>query len=251
MAYDFLNRLTKVGYPAYPTSLAKISYTKDSMLGSIAYGADEDRPQARDPVPVARPGLGPSHLRPGHGRHRLRRRHHRGDGGEHLRGRFFENWFTTAAWDTFLMFHDSFTALSVSAGNTISIQYTVQLGSTAYNNNLGILLAAILGTRSARPRCRSSLTPTSGTARPVQSTWSPLPVQRLPIGVTSRLRGPTSARAATGADSTIRVGTGSTSTLPRQQRGRLRAVAQRHQPLQPGPLSTSRSTATSSRPTWR
>ena len=42
MAYDFLNRLSKVGYPAYPTSLAKISYTKDSLLGSIAYGDGEN-----------------------------------------------------------------------------------------------------------------------------------------------------------------------------------------------------------------
>ena len=110
---------------------------------------------------------------------------------------FFENWFIgTEYWANFLMFHDTFTAVPVSAGNTISIQYTVQLGSTAYNNNLGTLLAAIfanpLGTVSS-----VMLTPTSGTAQSVCGLRHLIPsLQRRPVHrQLPRPRGRTSALA--------------------------------------------------------
>jgi hypothetical protein len=126
---------------------------------------------------------------------------------------FFENWYIGGfTFADFLMFHDTFSTIAVSAGNTISIQYTVQLGSTAYNNNLGILLAAIfanpLGTASS-----VKLNPTSGTSQTV-SVYNLAsgqggyyidiyPAPRADLG-----------SGATGADSAIRVGTGSTSTCP-------------------------------------
>ena len=124
---------------------------------------------------------------------------------------FFESWWVSSVvgWDTFLMFHDSFTTQSVTAGNTISVQYTVQLGSTAYDNNFGILLAAILG-NSNGAAVSVNLTPTSGTAQTV-SVY--VPEGSISYAGYSSLRADLGA-GSTGADSTIRVGTGSTSTCP-------------------------------------
>jgi hypothetical protein len=126
---------------------------------------------------------------------------------------FFENWYIGGlTFADFLMFHDTFTAIAVSPGNTISIQYTVQLGSTAYNNNLGVLLAAIfanpLGTATS-----VKLNPTSGTAQTVS-------VYNLATGqggyYIDIIQAPRAdlGSGATGADSAIRVGTGSASTCP-------------------------------------
>jgi hypothetical protein len=121
---------------------------------------------------------------------------------------FFENWLVpNVAWLDFLMFHDTFTA-----GNTISVQYTVQLGSTAYNNNLGVLLAAIFantqGTASS-----VKLNPTSGAAQTItvyfpagQISYYPAPRADITAG-------------ATGADSAIRAGTGTASTCPNNPGG--------------------------------
>jgi len=129
---------------------------------------------------------------------------------------FFENWYIGSTnWDYFMMFHDTFTAVPVTPGNTISVQYTVQLGSTAYNNNLGLVLAAIL----ANPLGTAStvkLTPTSGAAQTIDVYamatesaccsyyyYNSYGAPRADLGAGS-----------TGADSTIRVGTGSASTCP-------------------------------------
>jgi len=137
---------------------------------------------------------------------------------------FFENWviFGGAPWDNFLMFHDSLVSspsncasqgIAVQPGNNISVQYTVQLASTAYNNNFGILLAAILSNPLGNA-LTVKLTPTSGAAVSVnvydqayntccgyyaQSTSAP----RADLG-----------SGATGADSTIEVGTGTSANCP-------------------------------------
>jgi hypothetical protein len=126
---------------------------------------------------------------------------------------FFENWYSYGVGSFyFLMFHDTFSTLAVGAGNTISVQYTVQLGSTAYNNNLGTLLAAIfanpLGTASS-----VKLNPTGGAS---QSVWVYFPAQY--IGTYTAPRADLSA-GTTGADSAIRVGTGTTSTCPNNPGG--------------------------------
>jgi hypothetical protein len=127
---------------------------------------------------------------------------------------FFENWYTTGAfWANFLMFHDTFPAVNVTTGDTISVQYTVQLGSTAYNNNLGVLLAAIfanpLGTSSS-----VKLNSTSGSSQSV-SVYNVAPFSYL--GYYYNNYGAPRAdlgSGATGADSAIRVGTGSATSCP-------------------------------------
>jgi hypothetical protein len=128
---------------------------------------------------------------------------------------FLENWYVgSTSWVNFLMFHDTFPTVVVAPGNTISIQYTVQLGSTAYNNNLGLMLAAIfanpLGTASS-----VKLNPTSGPSQSVSvydlalysnccnSYFNNNAAPRADLG-----------SGATGADSAIRVGTGSATTCP-------------------------------------
>ena len=126
---------------------------------------------------------------------------------------FFENWYIGgSAWVDFLMFHDAFPTIAVSAGNTISVQYTVQLGSTAYNNNLGIMLAAIfanpLGTATS-----VKLTPTTGASQSIT-------VYALAASegyyYLDLLAGPRAdlGSGTTGADSAIIVGTGTASTCP-------------------------------------
>ena len=127
---------------------------------------------------------------------------------------FFEYWWTTANTQYyFMMFHDTFTPISVAAGSTISVQYTVQLGSTAYNNNIGILLAAIFA-NSLGTSTSVKLTPTSGTSQTV-SVYVPASYDCCYYWAT----GAGAPRAdlgsgATGADSAIRVGTGSATTCP-------------------------------------
>ncbi|MDA4122814.1 MAG: hypothetical protein OK456_06510 [Thaumarchaeota archaeon] len=116
---------------------------------------------------------------------------------------YFENWYLTgfAVWDTFMMFHDTFAGIAVSAGNTISVQYTVQLGSVAYNNNLGILLTAIFANTLGAP---SSVKLTATTGAPVSVAVyyvSPLAAPRVDLG-----------SSATGSDSAIRIGTGSANS---------------------------------------
>jgi hypothetical protein len=133
---------------------------------------------------------------------------------------FFENWFIGGtSFADFLMFHDTFPTVAVAAGSTISVQYTVQLGSTAYNNNLGLILAAIfanaLGTASS-----VMLTPTSGPSQSVS-------VYNVAVYSNSynyyynnnvALRADLSS-GATGADSAIRVGTGSATSCPNNSGG--------------------------------
>ena len=133
---------------------------------------------------------------------------------------FFENWFISGtSWADFLMFHDTFPTVAVAAGSTISVQYTVQLGSTAYNNNLGLILAAIfanpLGTASS-----VMLTPTSGSAQSVlvynvaflSNSYGAYSIN------TNGLRADLGS-GATGADSAIRVGTGSATSCPSNSAG--------------------------------
>ncbi|MDA4123773.1 MAG: hypothetical protein OK456_11395 [Thaumarchaeota archaeon] len=126
---------------------------------------------------------------------------------------FLENWYIGGTvWVNFLMFHDTFPTIAVSPGNTISVQYTVQLGSTAYNNNLGVLLATIF----ANPLGSASsvkLTPTSGPAQTISvytigildgsyyEDLNPAPRADLSSGTT-------------GEDSAVIVGTGSASACP-------------------------------------
>jgi hypothetical protein len=125
---------------------------------------------------------------------------------------FFENWYTSGnQWAYFLMFHDTFSAIAVSPGNTISVQYTVQLASTAYNNNFGVLLAAILA-NSFGTQTYVMLTPTSGTAQSI-TVYSPAVNQGIYNDYVSAPRADLGA-GSTGADSAIRVGTGSASTCP-------------------------------------
>ena len=131
---------------------------------------------------------------------------------------FFENWYTSGLiFANFLMFHDTFTAIPISAGNTISVQYTIQLGSTAYNNNLGLLLAAIfantLGTAST-----VKLTPTSGAAQMVDVYVTASSGGYFYYDVFAAPRADLGS-GATGADSAIRVGTGTASTCPNNPAG--------------------------------
>ena len=172
---------------------------------------------------------------PSTGQHRLRRRDHRRVGREHIRGRVLRELVHRRheSWANFLMFHDTFTAVPVSAGNTISIQYTVQLGSTAYNNNLGTLLAAIfanpLGTASS-----VMLTPTSGHCA-VRLGLCPLyPIQRM--SVHRHLRRPEGRPRLWHHRLGLRDKGGDRHglDLPQQPR-RVRPVPERSQPLPAGP----------------
>ena len=134
---------------------------------------------------------------------------------------FYEDWYVGASnsWDQFLMLHDSFPAVAVTPGSTISVQYTVQLGSTAYDNNLGILLAAVMA-NSLGSSTSVQLTPTSGPAQIVIVYVAASPPQCCGgIGVYYINSGGSYVRAdlgsgSTGADGTIRVGTGSASSCP-------------------------------------
>ncbi|MGA2664037.1 MAG: hypothetical protein ABSF83_03750, partial [Nitrososphaerales archaeon] len=128
---------------------------------------------------------------------------------------FFENWFTlNTNWYDYLMFHDTFPPVQVPAGGTISVQYTVQLGSTAYDNNLGLLLAAILA-NSLGTQTSVQLTPTAGSSpqQVVVYASSQPPACCTSVAYSDPTAGPRAdmGGGTTGADSTIRVGTGSAS----------------------------------------
>jgi hypothetical protein len=126
---------------------------------------------------------------------------------------FFENWYIGGTtWANFLMFHDTFPTIAVSAGSTISVQYTVQLGSTAYNNNLGTVLAAIF----ANPLGATTsvkLTPTTGSSQTVTVYALATPTANYYVNLLAAPRADLGS-GSTGADSAIIVGTGSASACP-------------------------------------
>ena len=108
----------------------------------------------------------------------------------------------------------------MAAGNTISVQYTVQLGSTAYNNNLGTLLAAIFA-NSLGTLTTVKLAPTSGPAQTIDVYQVAYYSGCCSYAYLDSNNAPRAdlGSGATGADSAIRVGTGTASACPNNPGG--------------------------------
>jgi hypothetical protein len=57
----------------------------------------------------------------------------------------FVHWdYTSTTLADFMLFHDTFTGIAMTAGQTLTVQYIIPLKSTGFNNNFGYILASLL-----------------------------------------------------------------------------------------------------------